>query len=104
MKDSAKFKLKLGGEAIRRLRQEKKISLRDLESETKICRSLLSRYESGQLFISINSLEKIADAIGMPVPYLVIELLKDKYPYLADKKNDISNILNDLSTALLKEG
>jgi transcriptional regulator with XRE-family HTH domain len=89
---------------IKRLRQEKKISLRDLESETKISRSLLSRYENGQLSISIDSLETIAKALCIPVPYLIIELLKHKYPHLTDKNNNISNILNNLSAALLKEG
>ncbi len=103
MKDLTKFKLKSSGEVIKRLRQEKKISLRDLESKTKISRSLLSRYENGQLSISMNSLEAIAKVFGMPVPYLVIELLKHKYPHLTDKSN-IANILNDLSTALLQEG
>lgn len=103
-KDSSKFKIKSSGDVIKNLRKEKEISLRTLESKTKISRSLLSRYENGQLSISIDSLEAIAKAIGIPVPYLVIELLKNKYPYLTDKKNNISNILNDLSTALLKNG
>ncbi len=89
---------------IKHLRQEKNISLRQLESETKISRSLLSRYENGQLSISIDSLEAIAKVLELPVPYLIIELLKNKYPHLADKNNNISNILNDLSTALLQEG
>jgi transcriptional regulator with XRE-family HTH domain len=103
MADLTKFKLKSSGGVIKRLRQEKKISLRTLESETKISRSLLSRYENGQILISIDSLEAIAKVLGIPVPYLVIELLKNKYPHLADKNNNISNILNDLSVALLKE-
>lgn len=102
MKDSYKFKLKSSGQVIKNLRQEKNISLRDLESETKISRSLLSRYENGQLSISIDSLEAIAKVLCLPVPYLVIELLKNKYPHLADKKNNVANILDDLSAALLK--
>jgi transcriptional regulator with XRE-family HTH domain len=102
-KDSSKFKIKSSGDIIRSLRKEKKISLRDLESKTKISRSLLSRYENGQLSISIDSLEAIAKVIGIPVPYLVIELLKHKYSYLTDKKSNISNILNKLSTALLEK-
>ncbi|MHB0947272.1 MAG: helix-turn-helix domain-containing protein [Sedimentisphaerales bacterium] len=102
MKDLTQFKLKSSGEIIKRLRLEKNISLRDLESETKINRSLLSRYENGQLSISMDSLEAIAKALDIPVPYLIIELLKHKYPHLTDNKSNISNILNELSAALLK--
>jgi transcriptional regulator with XRE-family HTH domain len=103
MKNSIKFQLKFSGGVIKRLRQEKNISLRDLESETKISRSLLSRYENDQVSISIDSLEAIARVIGIPVLYLIIELLKNKYPHLTDKNSHISNILDELSNALLNK-
>lgn len=67
------------GKRIKTLREEKGWSLRDLERETGVSRSMLSMYERGRTKkISMEALQGIARALGVPVEDLVEESVEDE--------------------------
>lgn len=55
------------GQAIRKLREQKKISLEDLALEAGIEYSQLSRIENGKINTSIYSAFNIARSLGIPI-------------------------------------
>ena len=56
------------GAAIRRERQAAGLSLRDLEEATGIGRGHLSNFENGKTNLTLETLHKLAGAIGCAVP------------------------------------
>ena len=58
---------------VRRIRQMKGMTLRQLAKESKLTLSYLSNYENGKVNITITSLRKIAEAIGVPVSDLLTD-------------------------------
>ena len=52
------------------VRQEKKISLKELERRTSISKSALNNYENGKRFPTINQLELIAKALHTSISNL----------------------------------
>src|SRR3990172_4846623 len=61
------------GEKLRTVRQEKKMSLRELASKADISASMLSQIETGKVFPSVRSLYDIANALGVTVDYFFPE-------------------------------
>jgi len=61
------------GETIRRIRAEKGLSLRELAEMTELTPSFLSQVERDLAEPSITSLRKIADALGAPIFYFLME-------------------------------
>ena len=61
------------GETIRRIRAEKGLNLRELAEITKLTPSFLSQVERDLAEPSITSLRKIADALGVPIFYFLME-------------------------------
>ena len=59
------------GAAIRRLRQERQLSLRDLSRLTDFSIGFLSQVERGPSSLAITSLEKVANALGTDMASLV---------------------------------
>ena len=55
------------GERLRALREEKKLSQGELERRTGLLRCYLSRVENGHTVPAIETLEKLAKAMGMPL-------------------------------------
>jgi transcriptional regulator with XRE-family HTH domain len=53
------------GESLRALREERRVSLRALATQTGFSPSFLSQIENGQCSPSISSMEKIANALGV---------------------------------------
>lgn len=58
---------------VRRIRQMKGMTLRQLAKESNLTLSYLSNYENGKVNITISSLRKIAEAIGVPVSDLLTD-------------------------------
>ena len=58
---------------VRRIRQMKGMTLRQLAKESNLSLSYLSNYENGKVNITISSLRKIAEAIGTPVSDLLTD-------------------------------
>lgn len=59
------------GENIRAIRQEKKISLRDLEKITGIARGHLSNIETGKQNATLETIQQLATALDCDVQILV---------------------------------
>ena len=55
------------GERLRDVRKEKQLSQGDLEERTGLSRCYLSRIENGHTTPSIETLEKLAGAMGVPL-------------------------------------
>ena len=62
---------------VRRIRQMKGMTLRQLAKEANISLSYLSNYENGKVNITISSLRKIAEAVGVPVSDLLTDNLEN---------------------------
>lgn len=56
---------------IKKLREEKKMSLDELAKRVGVAKSTLSRYESGQRDFPINDIGTYADALGTTIEYLL---------------------------------
>jgi len=63
------------GERIRKLRREKDWSQRRLAQKAGIHEKMVCRYEKGVNIPSIESLQKIADALGVTTDFLMAETL-----------------------------
>lgn len=61
------------GEKLRSVRQDRKMSLRELASKADISASMLSQIETGKVFPSVRSLYDIATALGVTVDYFFPE-------------------------------
>ena len=61
------------GEKLRAIRQDKKMSLRELAKRADISASMLSQIETGKVFPSVRSLYDIATALGVTVDYFFPE-------------------------------
>jgi transcriptional regulator with XRE-family HTH domain/quercetin dioxygenase-like cupin family protein len=61
------------GEKLRTVRQERKMSLRELADKAEISASMLSQIETGKVFPSVRSLYGIATALNVSVDYFFPE-------------------------------
>jgi transcriptional regulator with XRE-family HTH domain len=61
------------GDRLRLLREEKNLSQGDIETRTGLLRSYLSRVENGHTIPSLETLEKIAQALGMQLYQLLYD-------------------------------
>jgi len=61
------------GEKLRAIRQERKMSLRDLATKADISASMLSQIETGKVFPSVRSLYDIAAVLSVTVDYFFPE-------------------------------
>ncbi|MDI6895314.1 MAG: cupin domain-containing protein [Bacillota bacterium] len=57
------------GQRIRELRQERRLTLEDLSSKTGLSKSYISEAERGIASLTITSLQKIAEALGVQLSY-----------------------------------
>ena|ERR1700733_1134569 len=55
------------GERLRWLREEKKLSQRDIEDKTGLLRGYISRVENGHTVPSVETLQKFAGALEVPI-------------------------------------
>ena len=68
------------GERLRTLREQKKMSQGDIEKRTGLLRCYISRAENGHSVPAIETLEKIARAMGMPLYQLFYDGEKPSGP------------------------
>src|SRR3989442_9519894 len=76
------------GDRIRALREAKSLSQGDIEKRSGLLRSYLSRVEHGHTVPSVETLEKLAHAIGVPLYQLFYE--GDEPPELPDLPKRLS--------------
>src|SRR5260370_40951258 len=72
------------GERLRVLREERKLSQGDIEKRTGLLRCYISRVENGHTVPAIETLEKMARALDMPLYQVVYD--GDKPPQARDEK------------------
>lgn len=87
------------GRELKMIRQEKNLSLNQLASRLDWDKGRLSRYENNKVALSTESIEKIAEALGIPATQLVIRLLKGIYPEFSDSSNSVGKLFNKLYKA-----
>jgi transcriptional regulator with XRE-family HTH domain len=73
MTDQIPHQARAIGEKLRTVRQERKMSLRELADRAEISASMLSQIETGKAFPSVRSLYSIAAALGVSVDYFFPE-------------------------------
>lgn len=61
------------GERLRKLREEKKLSQGDIEKRTGLLRCYISRVENGHTVPSVETLEKLARALELPLYQIFYE-------------------------------
>ena len=66
------------GEKLRTVRQERKLSLRDLATKADVSASMLSQIETGKVFPSVRSLYSIANALEVSIDYFFPEGNEDR--------------------------
>ena len=76
------------GERLRALREEKKLSQGDIEKKTRLLRSYVSRVENGHTVPSIETIEKLARALAVPMYQVFYEGKEPpKLPNLPKRKS-----------------
>lgn len=73
------------GSRLRTLREDRKLSQGDIEKRTGLLRCYISRVENGHTVPSIETLEKLAAALGLPLYQLFYE--GEQPPPLPDLRN-----------------
>jgi len=76
------------GERLRDIRKEKKLSQGDLEDRTGLSRCYLSRIENGHTTPSIETLEKLASAMEVPLYQLFYQGSGPAKPLVVPRKRD----------------
>lgn len=77
------------GDRLRSLREEKKLSQGDIEKRTGLLRCYVSRVENGHTVPAIETLEKFAHALEVPLYQLFYEGEEPaKLPHLPKRKSD----------------
>ena len=59
------------GERIRKVRKQRKISMKELGSRIGVSESTISRYENGSMSMPFNQIKPIADALNVSAKYLL---------------------------------
>lgn len=76
------------GDRLRALREEKKLSQGDIEEKTGLLRCYVSRVENGHTVPAVETLEKFARALGVPMYQLFYDGEEPpKLPKLAKRKS-----------------
>jgi transcriptional regulator with XRE-family HTH domain len=78
MTDTNPYHARAIGEKLRTVRQERKMSLRDLANKAEVSASMLSQIETGKVFPSVRSLYSIANALGVSIDYFFPEGNEDR--------------------------
>jgi transcriptional regulator with XRE-family HTH domain len=84
------------GERLRQIREEKKLSQGDIERKTGLLRCYVSRIENGHTVPAIDTLEKLARGLEIPLYQLFYDAEeKPKLPALLQRKGDDLNEWGD---------
>lgn len=75
------------GERLRTLREERKLSQGDIEKLTGLLRCYISRVENGHTVPAVETIEKLARAMEIPMYRVFYEGDKPKVPILPESKN-----------------
>src|SRR5262245_53077304 len=88
------------GEKLRTVRQERKMSLRDLADKAEISASMLSQIETGKVFPSVRSLYGIASALSVSIDYFFPEQVSNNG---ASQEDIVSNAAGEMTASELRD-
>ena len=84
------------GDRLREMREEKKLSQGDIEKRTGLLRCYISRVENGHTVPAIETLEKVARALEVPLYQLFYEGEEPpQVPNLLKRKSSDKNVWNN---------
>lgn len=87
------------GENIRRIRKERGLTQKKLGELCMIAEPTIRRYEAGTLNPKLETVEKIASALGVAPPVLMgVEYWDKKYPDLAKKSKEYEGFVDYLNS------
>lgn len=91
------------GKKIKKIRNERAFSLRDLASQVDLSASFLSQIEQGKASPSIENLKKIANCLDVKVSYLIEdeEVKKDTVLIRKNERDSIESIDSNTKISLL---
>lgn len=95
-------KVDSAGEAVRTLREQAGLSLRDLAERTGWDKGRLSKYENNQLAMSLPVLDRIAQGLGMAPLVVLLHCLRHRYPALKRPNSEVGSLLQQLVDELSK--
>ena len=88
------------GEKLRAVRQERKMSLRDLADRSEISASMLSQIETGKVFPSVRSLYGIAAALAVSVDYFFPEQVNNNG---ASQGSPVASIAGEMTASEMRD-
>ena len=92
------------GSKIRRIRREKSMNLKDLATKINLDTSTISRIERGEVPVAKYNLQKIANALEIPIQWLELELSGDRLKIMIEVENkNSSNCDGNISISMRKK-
>lgn len=88
------------GEKLRTVRQERKMSLRDLADRAEISASMLSQIETGKVFPSVRSLYGIASALSVSIDYFFPEQVNSNG---ASQESVVSSAAGEMTASEMRD-
>jgi transcriptional regulator with XRE-family HTH domain len=95
--------VKSAGKILQKYRKFRAISIRTLEEKTEINRGTLSHYENDVIGIPADTLKVISDALDIPSALVMLEIIQNNNPDLANPKSKKGKLLRELSGELKKD-
>jgi len=91
------------GGVIRALRKERGWSLAALAERVGWDKSRLSRYETNQVAMSLDTIGKIANGLELPALVVLIKCLKHVYPDLRRRHGRASKLLDEVAQQVMRD-
>ena len=95
-------RIESAGEAVRALREQAGLSLRELAERLGWDKGRLSKYENNQLAMSLPVIEQIAEGLGRAPLVVLLHCLKHRYPALSRANSKVRSLVEQLVTELSK--
>jgi transcriptional regulator with XRE-family HTH domain len=97
-----RLKLRGVGKVIQELREEANLSQQELANTIRCDKTQLSKYENDRLALSLAAIDRIAQAVNLPVEAVVLRCFKHLFPALSSPESEVGQLLESLVTAIEK--
>lgn len=93
------------GEKIRKLRELKRVSLRDVQKDTGICYGTLHKIEKGERQPKSNALLLLSNYFGVPISYFINDEnnILDTKPQQTEQQKNCIDMIMQLDESLLSK-
>jgi transcriptional regulator with XRE-family HTH domain len=92
--------LKGAGKALRELREEQRMGLRELAEEAGLQPGVLSKYENNVVGIPLDVTPKIAKALGRSEEVVTIRLLREAYKPFKNEAAEVGRLFGEMLETL----